>query len=291
MNDKKIQMPNGRKMEHILRYGTPEQIATIEAQAAEYRRQNPSVKIVHKEKEAKEKKSELQKSMDYIKRNTEPKSDKPKEITFDSVKGIFWEFHKQVVFRETGLELKISEMEGKTIEFSKNFIKWLIGDSTGLFDPKKSLYMWGALGVGKSTLAEVGYMFMSYLKYRTNWTSRHYEFISMDELFLEMYTTASLDKIGKLAKGFWCLDELREKHLSYKHYGNNFNILADILAARHNLWKHTGTNTIITANIPPDKLDAVFDDARLMDRIKQQYVTYELIGSNKRNIIKTIDHP
>ena len=71
--------------------------------------------------------------------------------------------------------------------------------------------------------------------------------------------------------------------MTYKHYGNEFYILSDILTARHNLWKRNGTNTIITSNIPPGRLNTVLYDDRLMDRIKQQYEIVELLGKNKRH--------
>ena len=106
----------------------------------------------------------------------------------------------------------------------------------------------------------------------------------MDELFLSTYTSQSLSEIGQLAKGGFCLDELREEHLDYKHYGKDLKIINDILSARHNLWKKSNINTLITSNIAPNKLTKIIDDARLIDRLDQQYIFVELFGANKRQV-------
>ena len=279
----RVEKPSQRHIDRIRSMGTPKQNADLDELLEIYNKQNPPKKIQYNTAVAPQV-DELTKSMQYLDKRQQARDYKPEGITFDNVKHIFWQYFKQIVKRETGKEIQYSDLDQYTIEVIKNYIHWLIGSKGGKLDPKKSIYLYGPLGVGKSTIAETGYLVLMYLKYRTDWGNRCYKFISMDELFLETYTEQSLDKIGKVAKGSWCLDELREKHLTYKHYGNEFYILSDILTARHNLWKRNGTNTIITSNIPPGRLNTVLDDERLMDRIKQQYEIVELLGKNKRHL-------
>lgn len=289
--EEKVKKPSHNHIQRVRRMGSPEQNRKLDEQIAAWERQNPTPerKPVQKKPEAKQvpKVNELQKSINYLTNKMNQPIYRPEAITYDSVKHIFWQYYRQVVHRETNMWIEAEHMEPATVEFMKNYLHWLLGSEEGSFDPRKSMYIWGQLGIGKSTIAEVGHLFMSYLKARTKWSSRYYKFVSMDELFLETYTTSSLDSIGKLANGSWCLDELRERHLTYKHYGNEFYMLSDILTARHNLWKRSGLNTIITSNIPPKRLAEVLQDDRLMDRIKQQYETFELVGTNKRHITKS----
>ena len=208
----------------------------------------------------------------------------PDGITYESTRSIFWMYYKQIIERETGNTNPV--MDGNSADVIKNFVMWLVGDPVGKYDSRKSIYMWSDLGIGKSTIAMVGHVVMSFYKSKFNWEKRYYDFRSMDELFMDTYTQQSLAGIGALATGQWCLDELREEHLTYKHYGNDVHMINDILTVRHNLWKRDGSNTIITSNIPPKDLETALDDGRLYDRIKQQYTIIKLTGENKRHIEK-----
>lgn len=217
----------------------------------------------------------------------------PDEITFELSKIIFWIFFKELVFKEKGIAPVFSE-GGNEVWFLERFVKWLIGEKSalgyfpenedGLFDPSKSLFIWGELGTGKSTIVLAGHLLLGFFKTKYGWKDRMYDFKSLDELFLSTYTKQSLSEIGELAKGGFCMDELREEHLNYKHYGKDLNIINDILSARHNLWKRKSTITIITSNVSPNKLPEIIDDERLIDRLQQQYIFVELSGSNKRKI-------
>lgn len=204
---------------------------------------------------------------------------------YDYMASLFWSYYKLIVKRETGKDIKPSDVEPSQIGFIKKYIHWLLGEEVeNGFDVRKSIYIWGDLGIGKTTIALAGHYTMQKMKAEFYQIQMDYEFVSMDELFLETYTTDSLLKIGMLARGFWCMDELKERHLKYKHYGNDFYILSDILTARHNLWKRGGVQTIITSNINPKELEPTLSDDRLFDRIMQQYQSMKLEGTNKRKI-------
>ena len=282
----KVTMPLPNFIDRTRKLGTPEQNIKLDERLALWDKQNPKVSTPKLEVkvESKPKESELKKSLNYLTRKMGQSIYRPESITYDSVKDIFWNFYREIIYREKGYWIEAKKLEPVTVEFLKNYLHWIIGSDEGKFDPRKSIYIWGQLGVGKSTIAECGHFLMDYISNRTKWRSRRYGFVSMDELFLETYTTSSLESIGKLASGSWCLDELRERHLKYKHYGNEFYMISDILTARHNLWKRQGLNTIITSNVPPPRLKEILQDDRLMDRIKQQYETYELVGTNKRHL-------
>lgn len=279
----RIEKPAFNHINRVNRYGSPEQKEALSKKLELYELQNPK-KVVDNVVAGEGKKgvSEIDRALNYLEKKFSPERKKNENINYENVKNIFSQYYKQVIYRDTKVKITAKDIEPEQLEFMKNFIKWLIYDESGAYDVNKCLYIWGNLGVGKSTIVETGYLMLSYLKFRTGWEERFFTFVSMDELFLEMYASSNLSKLGKMASGQWCIDELREKHLMYKHYGNDFLIMADLLTARHNLWKSTGSTTIITSNIPPGELKKVFDDDRLFDRIQQQYEPIELIGRNKR---------
>ena len=282
-------LPSIGIQDQIRKFGTPEQIADLDWLLEAHNKATGNVyddktkeyfRKVLQEKKAVPQDVKIQ-AMDFLANKIAGKNTRPDQITFEIAKSILWSYYKELIYAETGIEKpKVDEV---TANFLKNFCKWMIGDHTGEWDIRKSLYIWGNLGVGKSTAVLAGHYLMAYFKASHKWSQRSFKFISMDEIFLETYTTQSLEKIGALAKDSYCLDELRERHLSYKHYGNEFLIISDILTARHNIWKQQGLNTIITSNISPKRLKEVLNDDRLYDRMKQQFITVELTGENKRH--------
>lgn len=255
-----IKRPSQKHIDRVMGVGTPAQIAVLESK----------IKLQKLQFKLKHGKANFAKN---------PIIDlKEVSVSYEEILNTYWYYYKKIVCKESNIKPKDILIDGNMQEVLTNYVHWLAGDDMG-YDPTKSIYMYSGLGVGKSTIVYAGYLTLKHI--RPRWKKRYYDYISMDELFLETYTTASLDGIGRLAKGTWCLDELRERHLKYKHYGNDFYIISDILTARHNLWKRNKTNTIITTNIDSKSLESVLD-ARLMDRMKQQYTLVKLEGLNKR---------
>ena len=263
--------PSALHIARTLKIGTPVQIEKVKKQIQDYEDYTNS------------KNKPMQAQITHITNNVVSVKEAKKVANFEYIGDLFWFYYKLIIKRETGKEIKAENLEQSQIDFIKKYLNWLLGDQVeGGFDVKRSLYIYGSLGVGKTTIALAGHYAMQKMKAEFYQTQMDYEFVSMDELFLDTYTTDSLSKIGMLARGFWCLDELKERHLKYKHYGNDFYILADILTARHNLWKRGGTQTIITSNIDPKELEPTLSDDRLFDRIIQQYQSVRLEGTNKR---------
>ncbi len=241
--------------------------------------------------------NEMEYANKYIHMKLSKPDKRPEIITYQLARKFFWQFYCEIVWRESRIDLqlkasqKIKIFDGEvkigsnelvqTERFIEAFVKYLIGEGDIDIDPHKSLYLWGARGVGKSTMAEVGHHLLGFCKNRYFWQTRAYEFISMDEVFMKSYTTQSLEKLNTLAEGSICMDELKLEHLTYKHFGNDLMLINDILTVRHNLWKREGHRTIITTNVSPAQLKANIDE-RLYDRMKQEYTFVEIRAQDKR---------
>ena len=203
----------------------------------------------------------------------------PAELTVDIGKEIMWDFMRRIIYSENPNAEIIMDDDLK--EMLPRFVKWLLGDYTGKYSPRKSLYIYGDLGTGKSTVAMAAFYMMQYFKVQHKWAARSFEFKSMDEVWMKLYTDKNFDAIKGMEAGNWCIDEIRVEHMELNSWGTKINVVNDLLAVRHLRWR-MGQTTIITSNIDPELLEEELKDSRLYQRMLLEYEFIELNGDNKR---------
>ena len=161
---------------------------------------------------------------------------------------------------------------------------WQAGDRTPghCLNPLRSLYIIGDVGTGKSTLAKAAHHASVQLHHGYG-TGLKLGFTSLDELLMDVYASSDMLPVQHASRGHMVLDELRLKHLGYKHYGNDVTLVADILLNRHHGWKQRGEQTIVTTNVPALNLLKAMGDERITDRVLQQYETVEINGQSFRS--------
>lgn len=214
----------------------------------------------------------------------------PEGLNYALVRRLVWNSFVTLVSISKNIRPDEVTPDSYQLRYLKNITAYLIGSSEGEWDASRSLYFYGDLGRGKSTLVEIIHHVSKYIEKEFNWSYRSFDYCSMDELFLDTYTSGKLSKVGAFSEGCWVLDELREEHALYKYFGNDLLILNDILSVRYNLWSRKKVQTVITSNMGAGALMALFDDnrfdekgkSRLTDRIKQQYQSVLIEGENKR---------
>ena len=160
---------------------------------------------------------------------------------------------------------------------------WQAGDRTPghCLNPLRSLYVIGSVGTGKSTLAKAAHHASVQLHHGYG-TGLKLGLTSLDELLMEVYASSDMAAVQHASRGHMVLDELRLKHLGYKHYGNDVTLVADILLNRHHGWKQRGEQTIVTTNVPALDLLQAMGDERITDRVFQQYEMIEINGQSFR---------
>jgi len=305
-NSEQPRIPTKRYQDLVNRLGTEEQKASLE-QALEFHRQAGNIDQINPELHRKtleyyerlhahqpkedERASDLKAAAHFIKRKvSHQREETPEGITLDIARAVFWRAYRAIVNEETGIDLKSDTVRNdpNLAEAMNNMVHWLTGSTEGAWDPKKSLVIYGALGVGKSTLAQAAHITSAFFKTRYAWQEQYLGFISMDRLFFDISTTEDIKDFNQLARGNWVIDEVKTEHTKYKHYGNDLPLLNLVIGARHDLWKQEGKQTILTTNIPPSEIAALITNTaeereRMRSRMGQQYTTYQLKGDNKRH--------
>ncbi len=203
-----------------------------------------------------------------------------------------WKSMKRIVKNETGVDLKADKIDDYTKAILRNICYWMIGSNDGEWDPSKSLYITGGLGVGKTTVVMAMNMVLNFFRMRLDWSFKYLNFQSMERLFLETMAGQELKIISRFSSGGWILDDIKPEMYLINFYGQEVQLINRILHARHEVWKYNGKQTIITSNVPWVKFcDAThLNDARLVDRLSQQYIPVTFEGKNKRSPATRLKH-
>ncbi|MEL6803109.1 MAG: hypothetical protein AAFO91_04900 [Bacteroidota bacterium] len=288
------------KREFIRRKGTPEEKQAL----AEWEKQN----LTPRQIEAQQRQAEYFRNLDVIE-DVEPRASRlnaathrmigmmlkgrrrraiPTAEMYEASKTLLWRAYSQIIYQETG-DTPIIQDRSEVLMALAQVSHWLCGleEWHGLvpgqcIDPSKSLYLLGKVGTGKSTIARAAHFASIQLTHEYD-TGLNLKFKSMDRIMTEVAANSSIKPLLEISQGHLVLDELRLRHLEYKHYGNDLRVVADLLFNRHDEWKQNGTQTIITTNIPMGDLLNVLNDERISDRLFQQYQEILFTGESFRH--------
>lgn len=148
-------------------------------------------------------------------------------------------------------------------------------------NPSKGILLTGPVGCGKTSL-------MNLLKFLPPPSARHvmkscrdisFEFIRDGYEVIHRY---SRDKAHKFEPQIFCFDDLgTEKNLKY--YGNECNVLAEILLSRYDLFTSRRLLTHVTTNLSASELEAAYG-SRLRSRMREMFnlVAFEAHTIDKR---------
>lgn len=173
----------------------------------------------------------------------------------------------------------------ENVKSVQNILKWAIGDPSSEIPLQKSIWLWGNVGAGKSYFATALHDLFMYL-YESpgdvKFNGKPWEFADMNLLFVK----AKFDPTAfKVLNTDYCLilDELKETHFIYKHFGQDQKIVGDLLSARYSAWKKNNVRTLITTNLSPksEQLLSILDD-REIDRVVEMFRSIQWHGASLR---------
>lgn len=163
---------------------------------------------------------------------------------------------------------------------------YALGDREGAekrnLDLKKGILLNGPIGCGKTTLMTlVGYFFPPDRQYQVK-SAREISF----EYEKEGYDT--ITKYGKIHAGkpnttIWCFDDIGIEQ-TQKYFGNECNVLAEILLSRYELFVNKGIPTHVTTNLSASELEEKYGN-RIRSRMREMFnlVAFDKNSKDKRS--------
>lgn len=170
--------------------------------------------------------------------------------------------------------------------------KWLARDWNGPLDPRKGLWIWGAIGTGKTVIADA---LLAVCDER--WKMLMAGGIPNDPQSLEPLRSARVRAQRLCAdfamKGYEALEPLYKMPLLVvddlgveaphtRHFGERVRVLSELLSARADGKGRNETLTVVTTNLAPAALEARYGN-RLADRLPCMFNFVPLPGSSRRD--------
>lgn len=196
----------------------------------------------------------------------------PKSLTgtnYDYAKVITW--LRKAGEDHLGKNFEIPENE-KAIVFG--MLAWFLEDETVAkemnIDLKKGIMLSGPIGCGKTTLFQ---LMRKLPKGRKNFlmTSTRQivsEFIQSGYEILENYSRGKLYNYSRTSKNY-CFDDLGSEAAS-KYFGNDCNVMAEILLTRYDIFKEKGILTHLTTNLTATEIEEIYGN-RLRSRMREMF--------------------
>jgi energy-coupling factor transporter ATP-binding protein EcfA2 len=149
---------------------------------------------------------------------------------------------------------------------------------------KKGIMLTGPVGCGKTTLMTLMRLFLHPKDQHIMKPCRDitFEFIEEGFQIIHKYGKASFQTIeGEVHPKPYCFDDLGLES-NPRHFGNECNIMAEILFSRYDLFISRGMQTHITTNLNSSEIEGIYN-VRLRSRLREMM---NLISFNKSSTDK-----
>lgn len=179
----------------------------------------------------------------------------------------------------------ISDLEGNPFEWEmdddfkaniKNLIQYFINDSRCDWPLNKGLFIYGAVGTGKTEIMHILERFT-----RENELSKAFQFSSLSKVYTDAKASADFDPIAQNVCFDRCFDEFGRYVGAVKRYGDDLDINEAILEQRYERFKRYGQLTHLVANLAPNETQEKFSPA-IFDRVRSMCTGVYFKGESKR---------
>jgi DNA replication protein DnaC len=156
------------------------------------------------------------------------------------------------------------------------------------YNPKKGLLICGPVGTGKTLSIQVMQgIFKNFAICDTRYIVRDYFQTKPPTLVIDKYGRCSFRKspagiIDKTKPITYCFDDFGLENVNVKSYGNEQNIMEEIILDRYDEFRSRGMITLATTNLTAKMIEDVYGD-RVRDRLREMMNYVTLDGESKRH--------
>lgn len=150
----------------------------------------------------------------------------------------------------------------------------------------KGIYLVGGVGRGKTATIDAFRLMVSKIEHRlemANETFVRRSFIikNVKTIVGELAESKSTAILKKYYLENICLDDIGTEE-NLKHYGNNMDVIGDLIIERYQKFSNSGLITHATSNILPTEWEKKYGE-RVASRMKEMFNVIVLTGSDKRS--------
>lgn len=151
---------------------------------------------------------------------------------------------------------------------------------------KKGILLTGPVGCGKTSLMTLMRTFLNPEEQHIMKPCRDvsFEFIQEGYNTIHKYARESfLQKSGEMIPKTYCFDDLGVEQ-NLKYYGNECNIMAEVLLSRYDLFISRNMLTHITTNLSASEIEAMYGN-RVRSRMREMFnlIAFKTNSADKRN--------
>jgi len=155
------------------------------------------------------------------------------------------------------------------------------------YDPKKGLLICGDVGTGKTLSMQVMLqIFRNFQIVNTRYIVRDYFATKPPAAIIDLYGRDSFlrNPAGVLDRSkpkTMCFDDFGLENVNVKNYGNEQNILEEIILDRYDEFRKCGMLTLATTNLSSKMIEETYG-SRVRDRLREMMNYVILTGESKR---------
>jgi energy-coupling factor transporter ATP-binding protein EcfA2 len=181
------------------------------------------------------------------------------------------------------------EIYPNDLELIYKLLVYAIGDKENAerhgISLRKGILLVGPIGSGKTCLLKlISYFFPRETQYQIKPTREiSFEFEKDGFSVINQYSKGSFFRYGNtLIPKVWCFDDLGLEQTP-KYYGNDCNVMAEILLARYDLFVSKRMMTHITTNLSASELESIYGN-RIRSRMREMFnlVAFSKESKDKR---------